>query len=119
MNMDSESVTELFQEAQVESRNHPPSIYAENKYKSQEEALKIRILYSQLLSLEDDRVARKWYGRAVFFFVTVYMCVVLGIVIFNPGLTEKLKIALLGSANINVLALLIAVIKNLFPDHKK
>ncbi len=68
--------------------------------------------------LLDERKSRKWYGRTIFGFVAIYIGAVLFVVACNPHLSEKVEIALLGSANINIIGLLMGVVHYLFPKPK-
>ncbi len=69
--------------------------------------------------LFNDRTSRKWYGRLIFSFVSVYILAVLCVIISDFHLSEKIKIALLGSANINIIGLLMGVVRYLFPNQKQ
>lgn len=67
--------------------------------------------------LKDDRNARKRYGLGIFLFVFLYIGVVMSIFCWHikMGISDSAIIALLISTNINIIGLLAAVVRYLFP----
>ena len=96
-------------------QNHPEFIKA---HISRVNLINARI-HEETTRLAEERNSRRVYGRNIFLFVAFYMVSVLIIILCDHAWTDKLKIAILTSANINVIGLLMAVVRYLFPKNKK
>lgn len=82
--------------------------------KISQEKLKTSKLSEELNIIKDDRSIRKIYVFGIFIFVSLYMLLVLAIICFIK-INDNVLIALLGSSSINIIGLLAAVVRYLFP----
>lgn len=113
-----DSVTDELINESIEK--HP--LYRAEKIKQEGQKTRVIELHTNKLAheiecLKDDRSARKIYGYIIFGFVILYIIAVLVLFSFQIKMTlpKETIIALLSTASINVIGLLAAVVRYVFP----